>query len=308
MARDSSDFFFLAILGLWIGAMSGAMADVLPYQIWLMLTILLAIAAWRIQGDLVFHHIVMVFLIIGSFLGSIGNIIPYGVFIFLSIIEAILAWRDGSGTMQRSSLNSMIGIPFLLIISVGMFVNFTYADFCGVVSPGVSGDVCADPGNWVHGFPTIWSGCFQDCGLSPANFFANSIISVFITAAETGNHNYLGLIQAFFNSASQSSSVILTIITITIGAMLLLLGLGVGFTGQLLASGFGITVDDAGTRQAQSMGIGLILFGALFGNFGVWMLGSFGGKFGITFGISFLVFMFTMVFYGLYIQGKEFAS
>lgn len=285
------------------GSVIGAMANTVPFQVVLACAMVVSLMVWRSQKSSFFIFTILFSGMIGGGFGALAKIIPWGFTIFFGIQLVVYFWRTGSGTGNGGSLPALIAIPFYIFISVGLFYNNSYADFC--LLNGI--DVCSNPANWVNGFPTIWAGCINTCAITPLSFLGSSVFSSFVLAAT--NADYVGLITSFFTGVQSSIGSILqfiiTIVSLTVGVILLMIGLGIGFSASVLASGFGITVNEAGTRFAQSFGTGLIMWSIVYGVFGGWLTAFGGGlSWGGVFSASLVVFFATMVFYGLYVQGK----
>jgi hypothetical protein len=306
MAEGESDVPFLLVIavGLFVGALIGAMANVTPFQIVVFCAMLVDVAVWRQTHFSLFPFFILFGLFIGGIFGVLSNSIPWGVPIFFGIQMGAMVWR-GSGTLGSSGGISLVTIPLYTILSIGLFYNNTYADFC--ILNGA--DVCNEPANWVKGFPTIWAGCVSTCSLTPFSILGSSIFSSFINSAATGD--YVGLITGFFTGTQSIFGggffqLISTILVLAAGIVLVMIGLGIGFSAQLLASGFGITINEAGTRFAQSFGIGLIIWSVVFGAFGGWfsVFGS-GLTWGGVFSTTMVILFATASFYGFYIQGKQ---
>lgn len=68
------------------------------------------------------------------------------------------------------------------------------------------------------------------------------------------------------------------------GLLLLIIGLGLGFSGGALTFNFSVTPNSQGTRFAQIAGISLLIWIPLFSEFGGWILGS-----GLLWGIGVLI-------------------
>ena len=191
----------------------------------------------------------------------------------------------------------MILVPLLLIAVGGLFYNFTYPDFCLVGTH----DVCANVANWVNGQPTIWAGCVTTCGFSVFNVFGSSILSNFVLAAGTGD--YLALLGAFLTTVTSLPG-LLGMVALAMSAVFIVLGSGLSFSGEVVATGFSVGANEAGTRFYQSIGITLLVFSIVYFAFGGWMLNMFGTGFGLVGGLGLFTLLVTMVFYGAYHQGK----
>jgi hypothetical protein len=282
------------------------MANVTPFQIVLVCAMMVDVAVWRQTHFSLFPFFILFGLFLGGIFGTMSNSIPWGVPLFFAIQMGVMLWRS-NGSFGSSGGLSLITIPLYIILSIGLFYNNAYADFCLNSSNGL--DVCNEPANWVKGFPTIWAGCVSSCQLTSFSIFGSSVFSTFINSAAKGD--YVGLITSFFAGAQSGFGgnffqVVSTLVTLTAGIVLVLLGLGIGINASVLASGLGITINEAGTRFAQSMGIGLIMWSIVFGAFGGWF-SAFGSglTWGGVFSTSMTILFATAVFYGLYVQGKE---
>ena len=306
---DSSPLILAVTVGMFEGSLIGAMANTVPMQVVIVMAMMVSLVIWRAQRVSFFVFTVLLSGVVGGAFGSLGQIIPWGFTEFMMIQLVVYFWRSGSfGLPGGGGLVSMIAIPFYIMISVGIFYNGAYPDFCFQQVTGGHIDVCANPGQWVNGFPTIWAGCVSTCSITSFSIFGSSIFSNFISSAAQGD--YVGMITGLFTGSQTGLGGILgfisTILTFTIGLVLVLLGLGIGFNASALASGFGIQINEAGTRFAQSFGVGLIMWSLVFGGFQGWF-SAFGTGFtwGSVFGTSLIIFFATMVFYGYYIQGKN---
>jgi hypothetical protein len=297
-------------LGIFCGAFVGAMANVTPFPLVMASAMLLSVVVWQQRRPALFPLMLMMGLFFGGLFGLWGGLIPYGFALFMGIQIAMTFWKMG-GRSSSGSAPSMLAIPLYVIFSVGIFYNNTYQDFCQVFNASGASliDVCNEPANWVKGFPTVYAGCVNDCTISAFSLLGSSVFSIFINSAAKGD--YIGLLSALF-TGSQSSignifQILTTILTLTVGVILLLVGLGIGFSASILASGLGVTVNEAGTRFAQSFGITLIIWSVVFGAFGG-LFSAFGDAASLTWGgvfaTSMIVLFATMVFYGGYQQGK----
>lgn len=293
---NSPTFVLLIALGLWEGAIIGAMANVTPFQVVLACSMLLSVAVWRQIRVSFFALFVLLGTLGGAAFGSLSNIMPWGVTLFVAIQLVVYLWKMGGGASGIGSVGSLVTVPLYVIISVGLFYNNSYPDFC--LNNTI--DVCANVGSWVNGFPTIWQGCISTCSPTAFTFFGSSIFSTFIQAAMNGD--YIGMIIGLFTGPQT----VITGLSLVFGTILLLIGLGIGFTANVLATGIGIQVNEAGTRAAQSFGVVLIMWGIVYGAFGGWF-GGFGSglSWGGVFSTSLIILFATMVFYGGYIQGKN---
>ena len=297
---DSEEFILMVAIGAFEGSFIGAMANVMPFQVVMGLAMMVSLLVWRSQKSSFYIAVIMAAAVTGGGFGAIGGIIPWGFSIFFAIQLVVYLWRTGSSA-GAGSLPSLIAVPFYIFISVALFYNNAYADFC-FIYPGVGAhvDVCQNTSAWVNGFPTIWAGCVNTCNITPLSFLGSSVFSNFIQAATTGD--YIGLISGLFAPSAQT---VITGLTLIFGTLLLLVGLGIGFSANVLASGLGITVNEAGTRAAQSFGITLIMWSIFFGGFGGWFTAfGTGLNWGGVLSTSLIVFLATMVFYGAYVQGR----
>src|SRR5947209_2461150 len=189
--------------------------------------------------------------------------------------------------ISRESALDLVVIPLLIISIVGIFYLGTYPDFCIVNG----NDVCANPANWTNGVPTQWQGCQTTCSLVSNSFFQGTIFGFLVTG------DFVGFVKAFFNPSAQTA---ISVLSLVAGLVLLVIGLGIGFGAQALASGATFQVNDQGTKLAQSFGINLVIWGVIFGLFGGW-IGTLG------FGFSLLVsVLFTTTFvYGAWQQARS---
>jgi len=192
-----------------------------------------------------------------------------------------------SVVFSRESALDLVIIPLLIISVVGVFYLGTYPDFCIVNGK----DICANPANWVNGVPTQWQGCQSTCTLSPLTFFQGTIFSFLI------NGDFIGFVKAFFNPSAQTA---ISVLSLVAGVVLLIIGLGVGFAAQALATGASFQVNDQGTKLAQSFGINLIIWGAIFGFFGGWV-----NTLGFGFAVLTSVFLTTIFSYGAWQQARS---
>lgn len=189
-------------------------------------------------------------------------------------------------SLRHGSHKDLIYVPLLLLITMGLFYNFTYADMCQVSGK----DVCANPVAWVNGNPTSYNGCVVDCAVTPINFLTSSPFSFLATG------DIIGFVTAFFSSPQS----VISVLSLFAGVVLLLMGLGIGFSAQALASGASIQFNEQGTRLAQSFGIGLILWGAISTAFGGWF-----NAFGFGLGLILNVLLLMLYTVGLYDDARS---
>lgn len=291
-----------------MGALIGAMAQIVPYAFVLLLAFGVSLLAWRQEGDLDILMI-MLALLIGSLFGNMASVTPYGVTIYLAVVMATMLWRTQGGGISTSGPTSTIALILFLIVSVGFLFNGTFTDFC---NPTGSGDVCLNPGT--SGYITAWSGCVSTCTITAFTFLGASPFAFLLSG------DLLGFLSSLFGGFGQSGlqlgdtgnffwSIISGIITAAVGAILLFLGSGIGVQADILASGAAITPNDPGTRIYQSLGIGLLLwavftsfvfnFGQLFSYIGF----GLGAASGLGGGALYLMLLTTYT-YELYRQGK----
>ena len=190
-------------------------------------------------------------------------------------------------TFSRDSALDLVVIPLLVISVVGVFYLGTYPDFC-IVS---GNDVCANPANWTNGVPTQWQGCQTTCSFSPISFFKGTIFGFLATG------DFIGFVQSFFAPSAQTA---ISVLSLVAGVVLLIIGLGIGFSAQALATGASFQVNEQGTKLAQAFGINLILWGVIFGLFGGWI-----GTLGFGFSLLVSVLFTTIIVYGTWQQARS---
>ncbi len=291
IADNSPTFILITSIGLFLGSIIGAMANVMPFQVVLACAIFVDVIMWRQQHVSFFVFFLLAGITTAGVVGVTANAIPWGIPLFFAIQLVVYAWKTGGSV--GGTLISTIAVPVYIIISVGLFYNNTYNDFCMANSV----DVCANVGSWQFGFPTVWAGCVTTCQFSVLSVFGSSIFSTFIQASLNGD--FVGMIQALFIPSFQST---ISFISLLIGLAMLAIGLGVGMT----AVTFGFTINDEGTRLSQSMGITLIMWSLSYGAFGKWFFAfGTGATWGGVFSVSLTVFFAVMIFWGGYIQGKN---
>ena len=303
-ARDSigsaldRELMFLAVVGLWVGSVVGAMAQIVPYSMVLLLGMGMALLAWRQEGS-ADSLMVMVGLLIGSLFGNMGSIMPYGVTIFLAVVTAAMVWRSQGGSLS-SSPTTTVALILFLIVAVGFLWSGTYLDFCNPQLV-LAYNACLNPG--ASGYITAWAGCVNDCAITPFTFLGTSPLAFLASG------NLIGFIQSFFQIGSQSPvSFVAGFITIAAALVFLLLGTGLGINLQvLIGTGGGVQPNMQGTRLFQALGTGLLIwsavttfifgFGAIFSYIGFGLGGGVGG------GAIYIMFV-TLYTYELYEQGR----
>ena len=320
---DNREYIFVVILGLFIGSIIGAMAQIVPYALVLFTGMGVAVLGWRQDGS-VSIFVMMLGLLVGSLFGNMASVMPYGVTIFLAVVMIVMVWRTQGGGMQTSGPTSTIALILFIIVSVGFLWNGTYQDFC---NPNfIAGfDACLNP--QASGYITAWQGCVNSCAISPFTLFGNSPFAFLL------NGDFIGFLQSLIKGGQSVIqiggifSVVGSLITFIVGAILLFLGSGIGLEATAATVGGTINENDAGTRTYQSLGLGLILWSLVTGlifsgawfqyiGFGIGSVGtpsSLGGPSTITInGIvtqlaagGSLYVLFLMVYtYELYRQGK----
>lgn len=291
----------MALVGLFIGCLVGAMAGIIPYGFVLFSGMGMALMAWRQEGgfDVI---MVMLGLLVGSLFGNMASVIPYGVTVFIAIILAVMVWRtEGSGDSQSGPTSTFTLILFLFV-SVGLLWSGTYIDFCNPML-GAS-NVCLSPPS--AGYITAYMGCVHDCAITGFSFFANSPFTFLL------NGNIIGFIQSFFAAGAQSPIPFFgSLASIAIGAVLLFMGLGLNGSAEVLGSGVSLGENDTGTRLMQSLGIGLLLWGFITSP--IIGLESFftyiGFGLGGAIGSGILYIMFTIIYtFELYRQAKSYSA
>lgn len=289
-----SDFIYVGLLGLWVGAIVGSMAQVIPYQVDILLTMALAVVIW-IPAQATFNEYLLTAGVgAAGVLGALTSYIPWGVGFCSFILFAILLWRSfGIGYGRIRSVSQLILIPLFVLLFTAVFYNLSYVDFCQAGVIGGS-NYCTNIAGWSSGYATNYAGCISTCTFTTFSLFGSSAFANFFA---TGN--FVSLFTAFLTAPTG----IVSILSFILGAVLLLLatGIGVSFGGSILATGGsgGIQENPQGTKMAQSLGVGLIVYGAISAAFGFWF--SIFGALSIFFSVLFPV----AVFYGYYQQGNQ---
>ena len=304
------EYIFVVVLGLFLGSLIGAMAQIIPYALVLLTGMGVVVLAWRQEGSITL--IVVVFgLLIGSLFGNMGAIMPWGVTVFLAIILGVMIWKSQAAGDATGDPTSALTLILLIITGVGLLFNGTNADFCNPNNvPGFNACLTPQP----SGYITAYQGCVQTCAITAFAFLGNSPLTFIL------NGDFLGFFNTFIRGFQTSFilgdlsnffwSIISGILAAAIGAILLFLGAGVGVQADILASGGSITPNEAGTRLFQSLGIALVVWAAvtslIFG-FGQWFayigFGLGGGIGGGALYVMFLVYYC----YQAYLQGKNIA-
>lgn len=294
-------------MGLFIGSLVGAMAQIVPYAIVLLSGVTMALMAWRQEGgfDVI---LVMIGMLIGAWFGVMAAVIPIGVAIFVSIIVAVMLWRT-QGVADGGPTSTLTMVLFIMV-GVGFLWSGSYQDFCNPQNlPGF--DACLNPG--VSGYITAYQGCINDCTVTTFTFLGNSPFGYLLSG------NFVGFIYSFYNPSLQTPfsfgsifDVVSSLISFAVGAILLVLGSGIGVEAQAATIGGQISPDDSGTRLFQSMGIGLLIWGAVtfflagstawfnYIGFGLGEVGGFASA-----GAIYLMFI-TIYTYELYRQAKTY--
>jgi hypothetical protein len=313
------EVIFLCLVGLFIGSLVGAMAQIVPYAFVLLSGMTVALMGWRQEGgfDVI---LVMIGLLIGTLFGAMAAVIPFGVAIFVGCVLAIMIWRT-QGVAEGGPTSTLTMVLFIMI-SVGFLWSGTYQDFCNPANvPGFN--ACLTPG--VSGYITAYQGCVNDCSITAFTFLGNSPFAYLLTGDFTGFISQFiggfagvpgGVAGQTVINWSSLFSILGALVTFAIGILLFILGSGIGvqINGEVLASGAGaaITPVDSGTRLYQSLGIGLILWGSvtftLAGSTAWFGYIGFGlGNLGVVVGFGALYIMFITVFtFELYRQAKTY--
>lgn len=306
--RFDQGLIFLAVVGLFIGSLIGAMAQIVPYGLIILTAVGMSLLAWRLEGD-IDTVLVMVGMLIGSLFGNMASVIPYGVTLFLGALLAVMIWRTQGSGPALAGPTSTIGLILFMVVSVGLLWNGTYQDFC---NPNfITGfDACLTPG--ASGYITAWQGCVTTCTINAVNVFGNSPFAYLISG------DFVGFVSAFF-SGSQSAfnlgslGALGSLVTFAIGAILLVLGSGIGVSlgAEALTAGLtaGIQPNDAGSRVFQSLGISWILWAFATGIAlsGGWFQYVGFGLGSATVGAGDLIYLmlFTVYTFEAYRQGKS---
>jgi hypothetical protein len=306
------EYIFVVVLGLWIGALIGAMAQIVPYGLFLLSAIVVSVLAFRQDGSSSLI-VILVGLLAGSAFGSMSSVVPFGVTIFLALTLAVMLWKTQGGGMSIAGPTSAIALVLYIIVSVGFLFNGTNLDFCNPTLT-VGFNACLNPSS--SGYITAYQGCINNCAITAFTFLGNSPLAFLLTG------DFVGFITSLFTGAQSAFnggnagnffwSIIAGIVTAVTGAILVFLGSGIGIQASVVASGGSLTPNEAGTRTAQSFGIGLLLWSALttlifgFGQFFGYLgfgLGSGTGVGAAGGGAIYITFLMYYV-YQLYLQGK----
>jgi hypothetical protein len=168
-----------------------------------------------------------------------------------------------------------IFFPLALNVMVGLFFNLTAGD----INP--LGTFLGQGG---------WQGCVDTCNITTFNIFSGSIFEALFTG------DYTGFISNLFTSSQSAVS----FLSITAGLVLVLIGLGIGGAFSFLGSGFSFNVNEAGTRLAQTVGVGLLLWGSVTALFGGWQ-----DVLGFGVGLTLNITLITMFVLGLFFEAKS---
>lgn len=203
-------------------------------------------------------------------------------------------------SLEHDSPTSLFVLIVLINIALGLFYAGSFTDVCraGFTS---GADGCTDPTVWGNGVPTNFVGCVWTCSINLVTIFGSSIYFNAINALFPGGGQPADFI-GFISSVILTPQGIVNIFATLAAVVLILIGLGIGGSINALTFGTSFQINDSGTRLAQSMGFGLLIFVAVNAVFGGWTasLGTFIGT-----GVSFL--MLTVAGYALYLQAKTIA-
>ena len=227
---ESKEYIFVVMLGVFIGSVIGAMAQIIPYAFILLSGMSVVILGWRQEGS-VSVILIMVGLLVGSAFGNMASVTPYGITIFLGVLLAMMIWRTQGGQASTSGPTSTIALILFIILSMGFLWNGTFQDFCNpTFSPTIN--ACLSPST--TGYITAWQGCVSTCTISAFTFLGQSPLGYLL------NGDFLGFIGAFFSLGFQSPftvggfiSFVASIFTLVIGGVLLVLGSGIGVSANL---------------------------------------------------------------------------
>lgn len=275
---EGFDLILFPLFGLALGLTFGSMSNTIPLMYAVLGWLIFVFAIWRGMSVLSFS---MYGMTLGAIIGAMANIVPYS-FVVLSYEGIFLTLMIKPN--QEIKPTTWIVTPLILTVIGGLAFAPYNQDFINLNAQ-------------VNGFSDNWQGCQTSCFPGPANL----IISLFTLGIFSPLLS--GDIVGFFTGIFQSgASGIFGFLAIIAGVILTFLSLGIGGGFQAVASGLNFTVNEQGTRLAQSMAITFLAFGLVNLYFGRWFSILGGGWFGLETVLP--VVYATITFYGGYLQGK----
>ena len=135
-------------------------------------------------------------------------------------------------------------------------------------------------------------------------YFANNTVINSVTAGQSFTCHLTGTENYCLVPLPQPSSVnlgnVFTFMAFINGIVLLIVGLGLSLSAQVVATGFSFGSNAQGTRLAEAGGMALLIFAPSYSEFGTWLtdtdLGFTGGGILLTF------IIFGLIFFGIYEQ------
>ena len=273
---DSGDLAIACpVLGLAIGATFATMNNSMPF--------VFDIVSWLAFFFVIYKGIsAMAFAMLGIAWGTLfaamADLLAYDfvILMWLAFFFVLINSESNPGEASRVSPTKLTLMPMVLI-TIGGIIGTANPDFVNTVG---------------NGFQSNWLGCQTTCSISPFLLFGSSIFQPLTSG------NLIGFVTGLFTNVQG----IATILSAAISILLLLLGLGIGGTVSVFFASLGITIDDAGARLCQSLGITMSLWTVVYATFGGW-LSTVGNSWGLA---ALLPLAFSSVtFYGGYLQGKS---
>jgi hypothetical protein len=181
----------------------------------------------------------------------------------------VLPPLNATSNYGNNSIFSIVGCPETVICGIG-FTNITYAhaSFYGIY---IRNGTVLDS---THGC-TIY-GSSQICGTLFPNLFGSEVTFTCPNGSQEGigvnfaKTTYYCLIPTS-NPATFSVANTFSFFAMIAGMILLFMGLGLNFAFSILTNGGTLGVNEQGTKMAQVMGIGLVVWSFITSEFAYWV-------------------------------------